>query len=92
MSRLSQAFAFFNLEPEKFTSEWSKFNMTDLTVNEGLKKLRREHRKDQKNIKKEAEFDKTELEKQMVANEEFDLNLVIEGKMTKEEYRNKWVK
>lgn len=92
MSRLSQAFAFFNLDPNKFTTEWVKFNMTDVTITENLKEVRRSQRKNQKQAAKNTRLEELSENYQVINQEEDDLNLVLEGKMTKEEYRAKWVK
>ena len=92
MSRLSQAFAFFNLEPDKFTLEWVKFNMTDISPSEKMKELRRLHRKEQKKQVKVNKIELLSADYQAVNEEENDLNLVLTGEMTKEEYRTKWVK
>jgi cell shape-determining protein MreC len=92
MSRLSQTFAFFNLDPNKFTNEWVKFNMTDVTITEKLKEFRRSERKNQKKEAKNTRLEELSENYIAINQEEDDLNLVLDGKMTKEEYRAKWVK
>jgi hypothetical protein len=92
MSRLSQAFAFFNLEPEKFTPEWTKFNMTHVKIDDKMKELRRLHRKEQRKEAKNHQIEAISADNQAINQEESDLKLVLEGKMTKEEFRAKWVK
>lgn len=92
MSRLSQAFAFLNLPPEKLTSDWMNCHMNDITINDKMRELRRLHRKDQKQIAKNNKLIEVNTQEQAINNEEADLNLVLEGKMTKEEYRDKWIK
>ena len=91
MSRLSQAFAFFNLPPEKLTADWASCHMNDFTINDKMKELRRLHRKVQKQEAKNNKLFEVNTQEQAINNEEADLNLVLEGKMTKEEYRNKWI-
>lgn len=92
MSRVSQAFAFFNLPPEKATLDWNNCNMTDITVNDKMKELRRLYRKEaRKELKENKQFELSEQESAL-NNEEADLNLVLSGKMTKEEFRSKWIK
>lgn len=92
MSRLSQAFAFFNLPPEKLTSDWINCHMTDITINDKMKELRRLHRKEQKQVAKQLVFDEFKEQKDEITQKKNDLILVSQGKMTKEEYRDKWVK
>jgi len=91
MSRLSQSFAFFNLEPEKLTTDWARANMTDVTVNDKLKELRRIHRKEQKQVAKDGAIEEFTEQINDLNQKKNDLLLVSQGKMTKEEYRNKWV-
>ena len=92
MSRLSQAFAFFNLEPDKLTNDWVRANMTDVTVNEKLKELRGTHRKNQKKVAKEYALEEFSEQINDLNQKKTDLSLVTQGKMTKDEYRAKWVK
>jgi hypothetical protein len=92
MSRLSQSFAFFNLDPDKVTNDWGKANMTDVTVNEKLKELRRNHRKEQKKVAKDEAVEEFSEQQNDLNQKKTDLLLVTQGKMTKEEYRAKWVK
>ena len=92
MSRLSQAFAFFNLEPDKLTNDWVRANMTDVTVNEKLKELRGTHRKEQKKVAKSYALEEFTEQINDLNQKKTDLSLVTQGKMTKEEYRAKWVK
>lgn len=92
MSRLTQAFAFFNLEPEKLTADWMNCHTNDITINDKMKELRRLHRKEQKQEAKNNKKIEANAQEVAINQEEHDLNLVLEGKMTKEEYRSKWVK
>jgi len=91
MSIFSHAFAFFNLPPEKLTADWTSCHMNDFTINDKMKELRRLHRKVQKQEAKNYKLFEANSQEQAINNEEADLNLVLEGKMTKEEYRNKWI-
>lgn len=92
MSRLSQAFAFFNLPPEKLTSDWMNCHMTDIIINDKMKELRRLHRKEQKQVAKQIIFDEFQEQTDELNQKKNDFLLVSQGKMTKEEYRDKWVK
>jgi len=65
--------------------------MNDFTINDKMKELRRLHRKVQKQEAKNYKLFEANSQEQAINNEEADLNLVLEGKMTKEEYRNKWI-
>ena len=92
MSRLSQAFAFFNLEPDKLTNDWVRANMTGVTVNEKLKELRGTHRKKQKKVAKAYALEEFTEQINDLNQKKTDLWLVTQGEMTKDEYRAKWVK
>jgi hypothetical protein len=48
MSRLSQAIAYLNVNTSDLTNDWIKTNLTDLTITESLKKLRKTRNKQNK--------------------------------------------
>lgn len=52
MSRLSQACAFLNANTSDLTNDWIKTNLTDITVTESLRELRRKILKEKRDIKK----------------------------------------
>ena len=41
MSRVSQAISYINTSPKKLTNDWIKVNMTDITITESLKQIRK---------------------------------------------------
>jgi len=41
MSRLTQAIAFLNINSSDLTNDWIKTNLTDITVTESLRQLRK---------------------------------------------------
>ncbi len=63
MSRLSQAIAFLNAKTSDLTNDWVKTNLTDITVTQSLRELRKtrmkEIKKDLHNSKKFSIFVKT---------------------------------
>jgi hypothetical protein len=52
MSRLSQSIAFLNVNTSDLTNDWIKTNLTDITVTESLRELRRKILKEKRDIKK----------------------------------------
>lgn len=52
MSRLSQSIAFLNVNTSDLTNDWIKTNLTDITITESLRELRRKILKEKRDIKK----------------------------------------
>lgn len=52
MSRLSQSAAFLNVNTSDLTKDWIKTNLTDITVTENLRELRKKILKEKREIKK----------------------------------------
>ena len=52
MSRLSQSISFLNANTSDLTNDWIKTNLTDITVTESLRELRRKILKEKRDIKK----------------------------------------
>jgi len=50
MSRLTQAIAFLNINSSDLTNDWIKTNLTDITVTESLRQLRRTRMKEKRLI------------------------------------------
>jgi hypothetical protein len=50
MSRLSQAIAFLNINSSDLTNDWIKTNLTDVTVTESLRELRKTRMKEKRLI------------------------------------------
>jgi hypothetical protein len=50
MSRLSQAIAFLNINSSDLTNDWIKTNLTDITVTESLRELRKTRMKEKRLI------------------------------------------
>jgi hypothetical protein len=46
MSRLTQAIAFLNINSSDLTNDWIKTNLTDITVTESLRELRKKRLKE----------------------------------------------
>lgn len=44
MSRITQAIAYLNTNPNTLTNDWIKTNLTDITITEELKKLRKQRK------------------------------------------------
>ena len=43
MSRVSQFIAFVNVSPKMYTDEWKKCHITDLTITDTLKQIRKDN-------------------------------------------------
>lgn len=52
MSRLSQSIAFLNVNTSDLTNDWIKTNLTDITITERLRELRKKILKEKREIKK----------------------------------------
>jgi hypothetical protein len=52
LSRLSQSIAFLNVNTSDLTNDWIKTNLTDITVNESLRELRKKILKEKREIRK----------------------------------------
>lgn len=52
MSRLSQSIAFLNVNTSDLTNDWIKTNLTDITITESLRELRKKILKERRDIKK----------------------------------------
>lgn len=52
MSRLSQSIAFLNVNTSDLTNDWIKTNLTDITVTESLRELRKKILREKREIKK----------------------------------------
>jgi hypothetical protein len=52
MSRLSQSIAYLNAKTSDLSNEWIKTNLTDVTVNESLRELRKKYLSETRKIKK----------------------------------------
>ena len=52
MSRLSQSVAFLNVNTSDLTNDWIKTNLTDITITESLRELRKKILKEKREIKK----------------------------------------
>ena len=52
MARLSQTIAYLNVNTSDLTNDWIKTNLTDITVTESLKELRKKILKEKREIKK----------------------------------------
>lgn len=52
MSRLSQSIAYLNAKTSDLSNEWIKTNLTDITVNESLRELRKKYLSETRKIKK----------------------------------------
>lgn len=52
MSRLSQSIAFLNVNTSDLTNDWIKTNLTDVTITESLRELRKKILKERRDIKK----------------------------------------
>lgn len=52
MSRISQSIAYLNVNTSDLTNDWIKTNLTDITVTETLKELRKKILKEKREIKK----------------------------------------
>lgn len=52
MARLSQTIAYLNVNTSDLTNDWIKTNLTDITVTETLKELRKKILKEKREIKK----------------------------------------
>ena len=52
MSRLSQSISFLNVNTSDLTNDWIKTNLTDITVTESLRELRKKILKEKREIKK----------------------------------------
>jgi hypothetical protein len=52
MSRLSQSIAFLNVNTSDLTNDWIKTNLTDITITESLRELRKKILKEKREIKK----------------------------------------
>lgn len=50
MSRLSQSIAFLNVNTSDLTNDWIKTNLTDITVTESLRQLRKTRMKEKRLI------------------------------------------
>jgi hypothetical protein len=50
MSRLTQAIAFLNINSSDLTNDWIKTNLTDITVTESLRELRKTRMKEKRLI------------------------------------------
>jgi hypothetical protein len=50
MSRLTQAIAFLNINSSDLTNDWIKTNLTDITVTESLRQLRKTRIKEKRLI------------------------------------------
>lgn len=50
MSRLTQAIAFLNINSSDLTNDWIKTNLTDITVTESLRQLRKTQMKEKRLI------------------------------------------
>jgi hypothetical protein len=50
MSRLTQAIAFLNINSSDLTNDWIKTNLTDITVTESLRQLRKTRMKEKRLI------------------------------------------
>jgi hypothetical protein len=50
MSRLSQSIAFLNINSSDLTNDWIKTNLTDITVTESLRQLRKTRMKEKRLI------------------------------------------
>ncbi len=48
MSRLSQAIAFLNAKTSDLTNDWVKTNLTDITVTQSLRELRKKRLKEKR--------------------------------------------
>ena len=44
MSRITQTLAYLNTKPSTLTNDWIKSNLTDITITEELKKLRKQRK------------------------------------------------
>ena len=52
MSRVSQAISYINTGPKKLTNDWIKVNLTDITITESLKQIRKNNLKEIQLLKK----------------------------------------
>ena len=52
MSRISQSIAYLNANTSDLTNDWIKTNLTDITVTESLRELRKKILKEKREIKK----------------------------------------
>jgi len=50
MSRLSQAIAYLNVNTSDLTNDWIKTNLTDITVTQSLRELRKTRMKEKRLI------------------------------------------
>ena len=50
MSRLTQAIAFLNINSSDLTNDWIKTNLTDITVTDSLRQLRKTRMKEKRLI------------------------------------------
>lgn len=61
MSRLTQTYAYLNVKPSDLTNDWTKTNLTDITVTESLLELRKQNLKnlrlELKHIQKNINFE-----------------------------------
>lgn len=56
MSRISQSIAYLNVNTSDLTNDWIKTNLTDITVTESLRELRKKILKEKREIKNNSYF------------------------------------
>lgn len=52
MSRISQSIAYLNVNTSDLTNDWIKTNLTDITVTENIRELRKKILKEKREVKK----------------------------------------
>jgi hypothetical protein len=91
MGRLSEAFKFINVDPDRFCGLWIKENMTSLSVTPELKKIRSENLSVKRSSQKELEAKQLkERTKKSKAVEYFsDLEAMEIGLISRKEFEDK---
>ena len=97
MSRVSQFIAFVNVSPKMYTDEWKKCHITDLTITDTLKQIRKDNIRElkkptlTKNLP-EPILSEYEQQKKQLDERGADIEKLKKGLISAEYFNQKWLK
>jgi len=95
MSRVSQFIAFVNVSPKMYTDEWKKCHITDLTITDTLKQIRKDNIRELKKPVStqdapESILSEYKQQKKNLDERGADIEKLKKGLITTEYFTSKW--
>ena len=95
MSRVSQFIAFVNVSPKMYTDEWKKCHITDLTITDTLKQIRKDNIRELKKPVStqdvpESILSEYQQQKKNLDERGADIEKLKKGLITTEYFTSKW--